>query len=102
MGSCRRTCAAERRSGRILLGSGVATAVLRAAVVIGESSASFGMLRHLTERLPPLVVPRWVDPRVQPIAIRDVLHYLVAAADLPPTSTAPSTSVAATSSPTPT
>jgi hypothetical protein len=41
------------------------------------------MLRHLTERLPVMVVPRWVDTQIQPIAIRDVLHYLVGAADLP-------------------
>ncbi len=45
--------------GRILLGSGVPTAVLRAAVIIGSGSASFEMLRHLTERLPAMVVPRW-------------------------------------------
>ncbi len=70
--------------GRILLGSGVPTAVLRAAVIIGSGSASFEMLRHLTERLPAMVVPRWARNRIQPIAIRDVLRYLVAAASLPP------------------
>jgi uncharacterized protein YbjT (DUF2867 family) len=70
--------------GRILLGSGVPTAVLRAAVIIGSGSASFEMLRHLTERLPAMVVPRWASNRIQPIAIRDVLRYLVAAASLPP------------------
>jgi uncharacterized protein YbjT (DUF2867 family) len=69
--------------GRILLGSGVPTAVLRAAVVIGSGSASFEMLRYLTERLPVMVTPRWVERRVQPIAIRDVLGYLVGAASLP-------------------
>jgi hypothetical protein len=57
--------------------------VLRAAVVIGSGSASFEILRHLSERLPLMVTPRWVRNRVQPIAIRDVLHYLVAAAELP-------------------
>ena len=70
--------------GRILLASGVPTAVLQAAVVIGSGSASFEMLRHLTERLPVMVVPKWVDTNIQPIAIRDVLRYLVGAADLPP------------------
>ncbi|MFI6822135.1 SDR family oxidoreductase [Micromonospora sp. NPDC050187] len=70
--------------GRILLTSGVPTVVLRAAVVIGSGSASFEMLRHLTERLPVMVTPRWVRNRIQPIAVRDVLRYLVAAADLPP------------------
>ena len=70
--------------GRILLDSGVPTAVLQAAVIIGSGSASFEILRHLTERLPLMVTPRWVRNRVQPIAIRDVLHYLVGAAELPP------------------
>src|SRR4051794_10141106 len=65
----------------ILLASGVPTVVLRAAVIIGSGSASFEMLRYLTERLPVMVTPRWVHNRIQPIAIRDVLRYLVAAAD---------------------
>ncbi|PKW18151.1 SDR family oxidoreductase [Saccharopolyspora spinosa] len=69
--------------GEILLGSGVPTAVLQAAVIIGSGSASFEMLRYLTERLPVMVTPRWVRNRVQPIAVRDVLHYLAAATDLP-------------------
>jgi uncharacterized protein YbjT (DUF2867 family) len=68
----------------VLLGSGVPTVVLRAAVVLGSGSASFEMLRHLTERLPVMVTPRWVHSRIQPIAIRDVLRYLVGCADLPP------------------
>src|SRR4051794_2017868 len=67
----------------ILLGSGVPTVVLRAAVVLGSGSASFEMLRHLTERLPVMVTPRWVHSRIQPIAIRDVLRYLVGCARLP-------------------
>jgi uncharacterized protein YbjT (DUF2867 family) len=70
--------------GEALLASGVPTAVLRAAVIIGSGSASFEMLRYLTERLPAMVTPRWVDTRIQPIAIRDVLRYLVGAAGLPP------------------
>ncbi|WP_232797242.1 SDR family oxidoreductase [Blastococcus atacamensis] len=57
--------------------------VLRAAVVLGSGSASFETLRYLTERLPVMVTPRWVDSRIQPIAIRDVLRYLVASARLP-------------------
>ncbi|WP_411110326.1 SDR family oxidoreductase [Streptomyces sp. c-19] len=69
--------------GRILLASGVPTTVLRAAVVIGSGSASFEMLRHLTERLPVMVTPRWVGTRVQPIAVRDVLRYLVGSARMP-------------------
>jgi uncharacterized protein YbjT (DUF2867 family) len=69
--------------GEILLASGVPTAVLQAAIIIGSGSASFEMLRYLTERLPAMITPRWVSNPVQPIAIRDVLHYLIAAATLP-------------------
>lgn len=65
----------------IFLSSGVPTVVLRAAVIIGSGSASFEMLRHLTERLPVMVTPRWVRTRIQPIAVADVLRYLVACAD---------------------
>jgi uncharacterized protein YbjT (DUF2867 family) len=68
--------------GRILAGSGVPTIALRAAVIIGSGSASFEMLRYLTERLPVMVTPRWVRSPVQPIAIRDVLRYLVMCADI--------------------
>ncbi len=69
--------------GEILLGSGVPTAELRAAIIIGSGSASFEMLRYLTERLPAMITPRWVSNRVQPIAIRDVIRYLVGSLDLP-------------------
>ena len=69
--------------GRILLDSGVPTAVLQAAVIIGSGGASFEMLRYLTERLPVMVTPRWVSSKTQPIAVRDVMHYLVGAASLP-------------------
>lgn len=69
--------------GRILLDSGVPTAVLQAGIVIGSGSASFEMIRQLTDVLPYMPAPRWVRNRIQPIAVRDVLHYLVAAADLP-------------------
>ena len=69
--------------GEILMASGVPTAVLQAAVILGSGSASFEMLRHLTRRLPVMLTPKWLDNRIQPIAVRDVLHYLVAAVDLP-------------------
>lgn len=69
---------------RILLGSGVPTTVLRAAVVIGSGSASFEMLRYLTERLPVMVTPSWVHTRIQPVAVRDVLRALVGGAAMPP------------------
>lgn len=69
--------------GELLAASGVPTAVLRAAVIIGSGSASFEMLRYLTERLPVMVTPRWVRTRIQPIAIRDVVRYLVGMVGLP-------------------
>lgn len=74
----------RREVGEILLASGVPTAVLQAAVIIGSGSASFEMMRYLTERLPAMIAPKWLNNRIQPIAIRDVLRYLVGAADLPP------------------
>ncbi|MGE3800005.1 MAG: SDR family oxidoreductase [Candidatus Kapaibacterium sp.] len=56
----------------------------RAGPIIGSGSASFEMVRYLTERLPVMVTPRWVKNLVQPIAIRDILHYLCRAVDLGP------------------
>jgi uncharacterized protein YbjT (DUF2867 family) len=75
---------ARTETGEILRASGVPTIELRAGVVIGSGSASFEMLRYLTERLPIMTVPKWVNNRIQPIAIRDVLRYLVGAAALGP------------------
>ncbi|WP_443060470.1 SDR family oxidoreductase [Streptomyces sp. NBC_00459] len=69
--------------GRIFLGAPVPATVLRAAVVIGSGSASFEMLRYLTERLPVMVTPSWVHTRTQPIGVRDVLRYLVGSAAMP-------------------
>lgn len=69
--------------GEIFLGSAVPATVLRAAVIIGSGSASFEMLRYLTERLPVMVTPSWVSTRIQPIAVRDVLRYLVGSARMP-------------------
>lgn len=69
--------------GEILLGSGVPTAALQAGTVIGSGSASFEMIRHLTEVLPYMPAPKWVRNFIQPIAVRDVLYYLVEAASLP-------------------
>ncbi|WP_338567171.1 SDR family oxidoreductase [Microbacterium paraoxydans] len=66
--------------GEIFLESGVPTLVLQAGVVIGSGSASFEMIRHLTDVLPYMPAPKWVRNRIQPIAVRDVLHYLLGAA----------------------
>ncbi|WP_091229102.1 SDR family oxidoreductase [Microbacterium sp. 3J1] len=68
--------------GEIFLRSGVPTLVLQAGVVIGSGSASFEMIRHLTDVLPYMPAPKWVRNRIQPIAVRDVLHYLLGAARL--------------------
>lgn len=67
--------------GRVLAAGPIETVELRAAVVIGSGSASFEMLRYLTEVLPVMVTPKWVHTRCQPISIRDVLRYLVAAVE---------------------
>ncbi len=72
--------ASRKEVGDILLASGVPTIVLRAGVIIGSGSASFEMIRHLTEVLPYMPAPKWVRNFIQPIAIRDVLHYLIHAA----------------------
>jgi hypothetical protein len=55
----------------------------RAAVIVGSGSVSFEMIRHLTERLPIMVTPRWVGTRCQPIGVRDVLAYLLEALQHP-------------------
>jgi uncharacterized protein YbjT (DUF2867 family) len=55
----------------------------RASIVIGSGSLSFEMIRSLVERLPIMICPRWVQVKAQPIAIEDLLSYLVAALDLP-------------------
>ncbi len=75
--------ASRREVGEILLNSRTPTLVLQAGVIIGSGSASFEMVRHLTEVLPYMPAPRWVRNFIQPIAIRDVLYYLLAAAQVP-------------------
>ncbi|MBU4465775.1 MAG: NAD(P)H-binding protein, partial [Actinobacteria bacterium] len=69
--------------GEIFLRSTVPTLVLQAGVVIGSGSASFEMVRHLTDVLPYMPAPKWVRNFIQPIAVRDVLHYLLGAARVP-------------------
>jgi uncharacterized protein YbjT (DUF2867 family) len=75
--------ASRAEVGRLLQESGVPTVELRAAAIIGAGSASFEMMRYLTERLPLMITPRWLRTQVQPIAVRDVLYYLTNAAELP-------------------
>ncbi len=69
--------------GRLLCESGVTTVELRSSVIIGSGSLSFELVRALVERLPMMIIPRWVSQRTQPIAVDDVLAYLVAAANIP-------------------
>jgi uncharacterized protein YbjT (DUF2867 family) len=78
--------ASRAEVGQIFLDGPVPAVVLQAAVIIGSGSASFEMLRYLTERLPVMITPKWVRSLVQPIAVRDVLSYLVGCIDLAPDS----------------
>ncbi|CCH77193.1 conserved hypothetical protein [Nostocoides japonicum T1-X7] len=70
--------------GEIFIEGTVPAVVLQAGVVLGDGSASFDMLRHLTERLPVVVAPRWLRNAIQPVAVDDVVFYLAEAAALPP------------------
>jgi uncharacterized protein YbjT (DUF2867 family)/uncharacterized protein YndB with AHSA1/START domain len=69
----------RQETGEALRATGAPVTEFRAAVIVGSGSLSFEMIRYLTERVPVMICPRWVDTRCQPIAIRDVLAYLVAA-----------------------
>jgi uncharacterized protein YbjT (DUF2867 family) len=69
--------------GRILRESGVPTIEFRASIVIGSGSLSFEMIRALVDRLPVMITPRWVRIRAQPIAVEDVIEYLVEALETP-------------------
>ena len=69
----------RHETGAALRATGAPVTELRAAVIVGSGSLSFEMIRYLTERVPVMICPRWVSTRCQPIAIRDVLDYLVAA-----------------------
>lgn len=73
----------RQETGHALRESGVPVTEFRAAVIVGSGSLSFEIIRYLTERLPVMICPRWVYTRAQPIAIRDVLDYLVAALETP-------------------
>ncbi|MGQ0480458.1 MAG: SDR family oxidoreductase [Pseudonocardia sp.] len=81
-GALSRHLSSRAEVGDVFLAGPVPAVVLQASMIIGSGSASFEMLRHLAERLPALPGPRWLDNETQPIAIADVLHYLVACADL--------------------
>src|SRR5208283_2441996 len=67
----------------ILRSSGIPTVEFRASIVIGSGSISFEMIRALVQRLPVMICPRWVDVKAQPIAVEDVITYLMKALELP-------------------
>ena len=73
----------RQETGEALREAGVPVTEFRAAVIVGSGSLSFEMIRYLTERVPVMICPHWVYTRVQPIAIDDVLAYLVAALEVP-------------------
>lgn len=76
----------SRREVEVLLAStGVPVTVFRAAMIIGSGSASFEILRYLVERLPVMITPRWVSTLCQPIAVRNVIGYLIGALSTPET-----------------
>jgi uncharacterized protein YbjT (DUF2867 family) len=69
--------------GEVLRESGVPVLELRASIVLGSGSLSFEMIRALVERLPVMITPRWVEIEAQPIAVDDLLAYLIAALKVP-------------------
>lgn len=73
----------RQETGDVLRASGVPVIEFRASVILGSGSLSFELIRALVERLPMMICPRWVATPAQPIAIEDVVAYLIAALDLP-------------------
>ena len=69
----------RQECGQALRDGGIPVTEFRAAVIVGSGSISFEMIRYLVERLPVMICPRWIYSRVQPMAIDDLLDYLVAA-----------------------
>ncbi len=77
--------ASRREVEERLASTDVPVTTLRAAMIIGSGSASFEILRYLVERLPAMITPRWVAVECQPIAIIDVLHWLIRCLETPET-----------------
>jgi uncharacterized protein YbjT (DUF2867 family) len=73
----------RQETGAVLRAAGPPVTEFRAGIIVGNGSLSFEIIRCLTERLPVMICPRWVMTRTQPIAISDVLDYLVTALDIP-------------------
>ncbi len=70
---------------QILNNSSVPATILRAGIIVGSGSASFEIIRDLVEKIPVMVTPKWVNTRIQPIAIRDVVKFLTGVIDHPAT-----------------
>jgi len=73
----------RQETGEVLRASGIQVIEFRASIIIGSGSLSFELIRALVERLPIMICPKWVATPAQPIAIEDVLDYLLAALDVP-------------------
>lgn len=73
----------RREVGEVLRASGVPTVELRASIVIGDGSASYELVKTMVSYLPTVVSPDWLDHLAQPIAVDDVVEYLIAALDVP-------------------
>lgn len=73
----------RRQAEKLLSTAGVPVTTLRAGIIIGHGGVSWEITRQLVERLPVMITPRWVRTRTQPIAIADIVRYLVAVHDLP-------------------
>lgn len=69
----------------VLKAGKVPVTVLRAAMIIGSGSTSFEIVRYLVDRLPVMVIPKWLETPSQPIAIRNVLNYLIGCLECPAT-----------------
>jgi uncharacterized protein YbjT (DUF2867 family) len=88
----------RREVEQALASTGVPVTVLRAAMIIGAGSASFEILRYLVERLPIMITPKWVSTPCQPIAVSNVIEYLIGALTVPETTGESSISVVPTCS----
>ena len=82
-GNLSRHLQSRQATGQALREGGVSVTEFQAAVIVGSGSISFEMIRYLVERLPVMICPRWIYSRLQPIAVQDVLEYLVGALDTP-------------------
>ena len=75
----------RREVEKLLADAGVPVTTLRAGVIVGHGGVSWEITRQLVEHLPAMITPRWVHTKSQPIAIADVVRYLVAVLDMPET-----------------